>query len=147
MTVALFPRWKRKCGPMCCDATANSFVAKVRGKVFAHFQAVAVKHHSSMWNWLFGLPGRILCEQSILCQIKMMNMLLSLLFSCLFFRSRWILTFHVGSCIFSPNSCLIIARVSITLFRDFIHKILCCLFVKSFAKSHQARYTTPNKMT
>jgi hypothetical protein len=27
----------------CRDATASSFVAKVRGKVFSHFQAVAVK--------------------------------------------------------------------------------------------------------
>jgi hypothetical protein len=32
------------------DATATSFVAKVRGEVFAHFHAVAIKRHSSMWN-------------------------------------------------------------------------------------------------
>jgi hypothetical protein len=32
-----------------CDATATSFVAKVRSEVFAHFQAVAVRH-SSMRN-------------------------------------------------------------------------------------------------
>jgi hypothetical protein len=39
-------------------ATASSFVAKVGGgggEGFTHFHAVAVKHHSSMWNWLFGL--------------------------------------------------------------------------------------------
>jgi hypothetical protein len=47
-----------------CGATATSFVAKVRGKVIAHFHIVTVKRHSSMRNWLFGLPGRILCEQS-----------------------------------------------------------------------------------
>jgi hypothetical protein len=35
----------------------NSQVAKDRGEVFAHFHAVAVKRHSSMRNWLFGLPG------------------------------------------------------------------------------------------
>jgi hypothetical protein len=35
----------------CCrDATASSFVAKVRGEVFAHFHVVAVKRHSSMRN-------------------------------------------------------------------------------------------------
>jgi hypothetical protein len=34
----------------------SSFAAKVQGKVFAHFHAVTVKHHSSMWNWLLGLP-------------------------------------------------------------------------------------------
>jgi hypothetical protein len=58
-------RWKRKYEIVCCrDATAISFVAIVRGKVFAHYHTVAEKHHSSMRNWLFGLPGWILCEQS-----------------------------------------------------------------------------------
>jgi hypothetical protein len=37
---------------------------KLRGEVFSHYEAVAVKCHSSIWDWLFGLPGRILCEQS-----------------------------------------------------------------------------------
>jgi hypothetical protein len=32
------------------DATANSFVAKVRGKVFAHFHTVTVKRNSSTQN-------------------------------------------------------------------------------------------------
>jgi hypothetical protein len=36
------------------------FVAKVRGEVFAHFHAVAVKRHSSMWNWLFGLQDKFI---------------------------------------------------------------------------------------
>jgi hypothetical protein len=36
---------------VCCrDATAISFVTKVWGEVFAHFHAVAVKRHSSMWD-------------------------------------------------------------------------------------------------
>jgi hypothetical protein len=52
----------------CCDARANSFVTKVQGEVFAHFHAVTIKHDSSMWNWLFRLPGRILFEQSPWCQ-------------------------------------------------------------------------------
>jgi hypothetical protein len=41
------------------------------GKVFTHFHAVTVKHHHSMWNWLFGLPGQILCEQCPWCQRKL----------------------------------------------------------------------------
>jgi hypothetical protein len=58
------PWWKRTCQTVRCrDATASSFVAKVRGEVFAHFQAVAVKRLSIMQNWLFGLPGEILCKQ------------------------------------------------------------------------------------
>jgi hypothetical protein len=48
----------------CCDATASPFVAKVQGEVLEHFHAVTVKCHSNMWNWLLGLLGRILCEQS-----------------------------------------------------------------------------------
>jgi hypothetical protein len=53
--------WKRKCETVrCCDATASSFVTKVRGEVFAHFHTPAVKSYNSMWNWLFCLPGRIL---------------------------------------------------------------------------------------
>jgi hypothetical protein len=42
---------KEKCGtPRCRDATGSSFVAKVRGEVFAHVHAVAVRRHRSMWN-------------------------------------------------------------------------------------------------
>jgi hypothetical protein len=48
----------------CHDATASPFVAKVQGEVFAHFNAVTIKHHSSMCNLLFGLPEQIPYEQS-----------------------------------------------------------------------------------
>jgi hypothetical protein len=53
----------------CHDATVSSFAAKVLGEVFACFHAVAVRH-SSMWSWLFGLPGRIVCGQSPWYQSK-----------------------------------------------------------------------------
>jgi hypothetical protein len=54
---------KRKCETVHCDdATASSFVTKVQGEDFTHFHTVTVKRHSSMQNWLFGLPGQILCE-------------------------------------------------------------------------------------
>jgi hypothetical protein len=49
-----------------------------------------LRSHSSIQNWLFGLPGRILCEQSPLMSKKMMSMLLTLLFTCLvFFGLPW----------------------------------------------------------
>jgi hypothetical protein len=65
-----FPWWKRKCEMACYhDAAASSFVAKV-WRELAHVHTVAVKCHSSMRNWLFGLPGRILCEHSPWCQRK-----------------------------------------------------------------------------
>jgi hypothetical protein len=66
-----FPGEKRKCEMVPCrNATAGSLVVKVRGEAIARFHAVAVKRHSSMRNWLFDLPGRILCEQSFWCQRK-----------------------------------------------------------------------------
>jgi hypothetical protein len=53
------PWWKRKCETVRCrDATASSFVTKVRGEVFAHFHAFVTKRNSNIWNLLFGLPGR-----------------------------------------------------------------------------------------
>jgi hypothetical protein len=39
----------------CRDATAISFVPKVRSEVFEHFHAVAEKRLSSMRNRLFGV--------------------------------------------------------------------------------------------
>jgi hypothetical protein len=45
------PWWKGKCEMVHChDATASSFVAKVRGEEFTHFHAVTVKRHSSIRN-------------------------------------------------------------------------------------------------
>jgi hypothetical protein len=80
------PLWKGKCEAVrCCDATASSLVAEVRGGVLTHFHAVAIERLSSMRNWLFDPPRRILYEQSPWCQRKEMSMLLNLLFTCLVF--------------------------------------------------------------
>jgi hypothetical protein len=61
----------------------RSVVAKFQCVVFAHFHAFAVRCRGNMWNWVFGPAGRIFCEQSPLCQEKMMSMLLTLFFTCL----------------------------------------------------------------
>jgi hypothetical protein len=45
-----FPGEKGSEAVCCHDATANSFVAKVQGEVFAHFHAVNEKCLSSMQN-------------------------------------------------------------------------------------------------
>jgi hypothetical protein len=55
MTLVLFlvinPLARRKSETVRCrDATVSSFVAKLRGEVFAYFQALVVKRHSSMQN-------------------------------------------------------------------------------------------------
>jgi hypothetical protein len=49
----------------------NFFYAKVRCEDFANFHSFTVRHHNSMRNRLFGLPGRIKCEQSPSCQRKL----------------------------------------------------------------------------
>jgi hypothetical protein len=55
---------KRKCEMVCCDATPSYIAAKDCCTASAYIHAVAVKHHSSVQNLLFGLSGGILCEQS-----------------------------------------------------------------------------------
>jgi hypothetical protein len=75
------PWWERKCKIVSChDATISSFVIKVWGEVLTDVHTVAIKCHSSMQNWLFGLPGWILCETFPLMSKRMMSMLLTSLF-------------------------------------------------------------------
>jgi hypothetical protein len=77
---------RRKCETVrCCDATVSSFVTKVRGEVFSHFRAVAVKRHSSVREWLCGLPERIISGKSPWFHRKIISMLLILLFTSLAF--------------------------------------------------------------
>jgi hypothetical protein len=96
---------KRQCKTLlCCDAAANSFVAKARGAVFAHFHAVAVKWHISMRNWLLGLPWQIVHDQSPWCQRKVMSMLLTLLFTCLAFFFLDEFSLSVYSSYFLPRT-------------------------------------------
>jgi hypothetical protein len=57
-----FPWLKKKCETMrCYDATTSSFVAKVCHEVFAHFHAVGVKRHSSIWNLTVWAARTIFC--------------------------------------------------------------------------------------
>jgi hypothetical protein len=117
----------------CRDATASPFVTKFQGEVFIHFHAVAVKRHSSIRNWLFGLPGGILCEQSPWCQ-----------------RKRWActldFTLHLACCsnthvwlmLSFLNTCLIIARVTISLFPRFARNLMHahCRFHRQITSGH-----------
>jgi hypothetical protein len=55
--------WVRNEGEMgrCHGEAARSILARVRGGDFAHFHAVAAKHHSRTQNSQFGLLGLVLC--------------------------------------------------------------------------------------
>jgi hypothetical protein len=142
---AKIPWWKRKCETVCChDATASNFVGKVRCEVFAHFHAVTVKCHSSMQNWLLGLPVRILYEQSPWCQIKL-------------WATSWLYSWLVSPFSVSVSLDFSIGRI-VAMSQGLNHKsssfhleqnlmLTCCSFVGSVAKFHQARYMTPNKRT
>jgi hypothetical protein len=78
------PWGERKCETVHCgDATVR--LSPKFGPGCSH---IFMKLHGSVRNWLFGLPGQILCEQSIpLMSKKMMNMLLVFFFTCLVFFS------------------------------------------------------------
>jgi hypothetical protein len=58
---------------------------------------------------------------------------------------------HLNNCAWSklssPNTCLIISRLSVTLFPRFAQNLMHthCYFIGSIMKSHKARYRTPNK--
>jgi hypothetical protein len=115
-TVMLFlwemPWWKRKCETVCCcDATARSFVTKVRGK----FSRMAEKRLSSLQNGLFGLPGWIPCEHDFALHLPHL------------FRSWWVWTYCARLILSSQNACLIIARVSVTLFLRFAQNLVLFL--------------------
>jgi hypothetical protein len=106
------------------DATASSFiVAKVRGEVFAHFHAAAVKHQSSLRNWLFGPPWRKRDVKENYEHALEFALHLSHLFP-----SRWVWTFRVRLVLPSPTACLIIPRVSVALFPRFAQN--CILFLR-----------------
>jgi hypothetical protein len=129
------PWWKSKCETVrCSTATAASyFVAKVRSEVFAHFHALAITHHSSIWLW----PARKNFLWIVpLVSKKMMSMLfICLVFSCL---RDFGLSLHG---LWLSNHCQ-------GLHRTF--SVACTevdAVVGSITKSHQARYRTPNIRT
>jgi hypothetical protein len=113
-------------------------------KFGANFYTFAVKSHSSMRNWLFGLPIWILCERSPWCHRKLSACSWLCCSPVSLFSVSVNLDFPCTDHAFFPNSCLIIARISFALFPRFAQN-WCCSFVGSIAKSHQARYTTANK--
>jgi hypothetical protein len=98
------------------DATVSAFVAKVVGEVFAYFQAVALKRHSSMRKWLFGQTGIIIYEEHPLRQRKPRTCSWLCSWPVSPFQSRWVWTSLVRPILSSPNACLIIGRVSIARF-------------------------------
>jgi hypothetical protein len=98
------------------------FCCQSSGRSLHTFSSSCGKSHSSLRNWLFDLPGRIFLWTILLMSKKMMSMHLTSLFICL----------------------ASFVSAGLDFFRDF-HNIWCILALVSIAKSHQERYTTPNK--
>jgi hypothetical protein len=98
---------------------SHFFVAKIRCEVFANFQAVAAICHSSMRNWLFGLSGRILCQQFTSYQRNWWSCSWPCSSPVSHFWPRRIWTFRVLLMLSYRNACLIIARLSVLLFPGF----------------------------
>jgi hypothetical protein len=129
----------------CCDATASSFIVK-GGEVFEHFYAVAVKRHSSMRNWLFGLPGRILCdvkendEHAFDFALHLTRISRSNLNWACHSNNR------IRLMISSLTACLIVERVSVALLQDLQKKLMLflCGIHREIASGHH--HTTTNKI-
>jgi hypothetical protein len=122
----------------CHDATVSPFVAKVRCEVFAHFYTLAVKRRSSLRNWLFGQPGRILYEEFNLSRRKWWTCSWLCSSPVSHFLYRWVWTFHVQLMLSSPNACLIIPRLSVPLFPRFF---LDAVPLKGQSPNHIRPYT------
>jgi hypothetical protein len=111
----------------CHNAIASSLVTKVWGEVLAHFHAVAIKCHSSKQNWLFGLSGRTLCEQSDVKEHDEHTPDFALNPSHLF-RFWWVWTFRAQLMLSSPNACLITVSASVALFPRFVQNLVLFLW-------------------
>jgi hypothetical protein len=77
----------------------------------------------------------------------MSTKMISMLLASFSFFSLFLWTFRVRLMLSSPNARLIVARVSVAHFPRFAQNVMHIQrrFVGSIAKSHQARYTAPNK--
>jgi hypothetical protein len=102
-----------------------------------------------MQNWLFGLPGQILCEQSPWCQ-RILWAYTWLCYSPVSALTVSVsLDFYVGRIVrvITINPALVTSdnpgQEGCIVIQNMMH--IRWSFVRSIAKSHQARYTTPNK--
>jgi hypothetical protein len=117
------------------DATASSFVAKVPGDVFTNFHLVAIKRHLVCGIGCFTCQYESFASSSL--NIKENDQ------HALDFVPHLSNT-HVLLMLSSLNTCLIISRVSVSIFLTFAQNLIHirCSFVRSIKKSHQARYMT-----
>jgi hypothetical protein len=95
----------------------------VSPKFGANFHAITVKYHSSMRNWLLGLLGWIHCDVK---ENDEHALGFALYHSCLLWF-WWVWTFCVQLMLSFPKTCLIIARVSVTLFPRFAQNLMLFL--------------------
>jgi hypothetical protein len=125
----------------CHYTTATSFVAKFRGEVFAHFHTVTVKRHTVRGIDCLARQGLILCEQ---CPQVKENQLSSV--------SPFSELVSLDTPFNHPRTAQASYAERLPKHRQGIHHTLFQICTKSdahtvgsVAKSHQVRYTTPNK--
>jgi hypothetical protein len=112
-------------GALWCNSQLFCLQSSARSlRTFSRSRRVQL--HSSMRDWLFGLPGWIISEQSPWCQRK--RWAYSWLCSSPVSSFRWLWTFRVRLMLSSSNDCLNNAKVFVSLFRD-LHKIWWTLAV------------------
>jgi hypothetical protein len=110
-------------------------------RTFSHSRHKTSQQYAELTVW----PARTISLWTIPMSKKSDEHSLSFAFHLSYLSwSHWVYTFCVCLMLFSPNTCLIIARVCYTFSED-LHKIWFCSFVGSIAKLHQVKYTTVNK--
>jgi hypothetical protein len=138
--------WKRKCETVRCrDATASSSVVKIRGEVYAHFQAYNVTE-------VLGIDCAA-CQDELFVNnhldviIKWWACSWFCFYTCLALLGLpWTKTAIQApvyvSCFLPLTLVQSLPRSQWHFLRD-LHTIWFYSLVGSIAKSHQARYTTP----
>jgi hypothetical protein len=114
---------------LACPITNSNLISKVLNGSTSNITNELLKFGNSVG--LVGLP---------VCWLSSMDVWPALNQACHSNTRVWLM-------LSSPNACLIIARVSVTLFLRFAQNLMHtrCSLVGAITKSHQARYTTPNK--
>jgi hypothetical protein len=84
-----------------------------------------LRYHCSMQNRLFVLPEFFVNNSLVIKGI--MSMLLTCSSLSRLYRSRWVWTSSVRLMLPSPNACLIIAKVSVALFSNFVQNLMLFL--------------------
>jgi hypothetical protein len=141
----MFPGGKGSAVGALSWCNSQYFCRQSSGRSLRIINALVVKCHSNVRNWLFGLSWRILCEQALWSQREVWAFFfLFALKDSRFFSVTVSLHFPCTGHSFFPER--LSDHYLLHFFRD-MNKIWFCSFVGSIAKSNQSKHRIPNETT